>query len=457
MNNKVLTILTHKPLQKLAHKPQVTKVIASSLGLAPLALGLSKDVFIKKEKSIENTNPVKQNILADDTLFSWAKQQPKLSMTEINPESMVWVHMTEYFPQNGRILSSRLATRDENGAGAGFSTIHGAINKSVTEHLVGKDWQTMSYAVIAPFSKLLENIPSSRILGGIQDDFFFQDNIDLSEGSIILKYNPEIEKGCLAVTEFKKGVRLVESSDKNMGEVANTVIKKMGFEVYNDALINYLNPNEREKDVMFSMPESELLGIFNTIESLGGVEKYREIILENIRGLKEFVGVIPEKELASSRANYERNLIICDLKEKYQNKIHDFPNAFDAFCKNNGYHSGLHHNSSWAKCDFALLCTDVLVKQNDNSWGKKEYKEAVLNAIKVAKEIIPSGKSLGFDADKMCEIISKSETPKMALDNIEKELKIKPLPNARTKIQEEIPDYAKEFVIDILFATFGLM
>ena len=144
------------------------------------------------------------------------------------------------------------------------------------------------------------------------------------------------------------------------------------------------------------------------------------------------------------------------MKEKYEDRMKDFPKALETFCLERGYHSGLHHVSSWAKCDFALLCTEVLVKHNSNFWGEKGYKEAVLNAIKVAKETLPAGKNLGVDADKMHEIISKSETPKMALDAVERELKIRPLPNTRAKLQEEIPDYAKEFVIDILFATFGL-
>ena len=455
MNNKVLTILTHKPLQKLAQKPRVTKVVVSGLVLAPLALGLSKDVFIKEEKSIENTKPVKQSIPADDSLFSWAKQQPKLSMKEINPESMVWTHMTEYFPTGGRILSSRLATRDENGVSSGLSTIHGALNKAVTEHTFGKDWGTMSYAVIAPFSKILENTPNSRVLGGIQDDFFFQDNVELPEGSVVLKYNPEVEEGKFWVSELKKGVKLVETSNKNMASIANTVVKKMGYEVYNEALSNYLNLSDKEKEILFSIPEAEMLGIFNSIDSLGGAKKYREIILDNIKGLEGFVGVIPEIDLATSKANYERNLVICDLKEKYQEKMQDFPKAFENYCKEKGYHSGLHYLSSWAKCEFALKCTKMLADNNDNYWGDSKYKEAILNAIKVAKEILPAGKSLGFDSDRMYEIIKESETPQLALDNIEKELKIRPLPN-RNEI-EEIPNYAKDFVFDVTFAQFGLL
>lgn len=53
-------------------------------------------------------------------------------------------------------------------------------------------------------------------------------------------------------------------------------------------------------------------------------------------------------------------------------------------------------------------------------------------------------------------IIYTSETPQLALDVIEKELKIRPLLRHQN-LQEEIPEYAKEFVIDVTFATFGLM
>ena len=82
----------------------------------------------------------------------------------------------------------------------------------------------------------------------------------------------------------------------------------MGFEVYNEALSDYLKPTEKEKNVMFSRPEAELLEIFGGIESMGGVDKYREIISENIRGLEDFVGVIPGVELEASKANYEKIL-----------------------------------------------------------------------------------------------------------------------------------------------------
>ena len=81
------------------------------------------------------------------------------------------------------------STKASEGAGCARTTIHFALNKPVTEHALGNPWNTMDYAIIAPFKETVEGMPKSKVIGGIQDDFFFQDAVQIPKGSSILKYN----------------------------------------------------------------------------------------------------------------------------------------------------------------------------------------------------------------------------------------------------------------------------
>ena len=63
------------------------------LRLAPSA---TADSFSSTIKKVSETF-----LSADSKLFSWAKRKPALSMTKVEPESLVMVHRTNYYPQNG--------------------------------------------------------------------------------------------------------------------------------------------------------------------------------------------------------------------------------------------------------------------------------------------------------------------------------------------------------------------
>lgn len=128
----------------------------------------------------------------DSSLFSWAKQRPELSMKQIDPESLVLVHRTAYYPKGGKILSTADATRNIDGVAEYRPTVHFALNKSVTEHAVGNSWNTMEYSIILPFKETVSSMPSSKVIGGIQDDFFLMNSVTLPKGSVILRRSSEI-------------------------------------------------------------------------------------------------------------------------------------------------------------------------------------------------------------------------------------------------------------------------
>ena len=69
LNNKLVTILTHKPLQRLAHNPRTTKVLACSLMLAPVAISAGKDIF-EKESVQEQRLLRPQLVPANTELFT---------------------------------------------------------------------------------------------------------------------------------------------------------------------------------------------------------------------------------------------------------------------------------------------------------------------------------------------------------------------------------------------------
>ena len=103
------------------------------------------------------------------------------------------VHRTKYFPEGGKILSTSAATRNAEGVAEYRPTIHFSLNKSVTEHWAGNEWNTMDYSIVLPFKETVESMPKSKVIGGIQDDFFFMNSVELPKGSIILKHNPNID------------------------------------------------------------------------------------------------------------------------------------------------------------------------------------------------------------------------------------------------------------------------
>ena len=387
----------------------------------------------------------KKLIKADSCLFSWAKTKPAFSMTSVNPDSLVLVHMTNYYPKNGQILSANLATKASDGVGAARTTVHFALNKPVTEHALGYDWNTMDYAIIAPFKETVKGVSKSKVIGGIQDDFFFQGAVNLPKGSVIVKYNPKVGEGHFLVSDAFDGIKLVETSNRNLNEATNTVIKKMGFSTYNDELRKFLGASKKEMELLTSIPEEDLRKNFMSINNCGSTIPE---LIENQKNMLEFLDEGPEL-----KAGIEDSIKWLNLCEKFSDKLNVFPKSWEKFCSREGYINMMHSKTPWFNAEMGISLISTLEKFNKNSWGTN-IKQNLINILNDAQKSLPKGKSLGYDIKKVVKIIEESETPKIALEKIEKELKLKPMPLKQyvpNLPEENILDFSPEELIEFLF------
>ncbi len=405
---QVLNLFTRTAGQSFVQRPNIVSVLASDLRYAPQAEG---DVFFKVTKQIAETF-----IKADKKIFSWVKHKHALSMTEVNPESLVMVHRTKYFPKDGKIVSTNMATRNIDGAGECRHTIHFALNKSVTEHFFGNKWNDMKYSIILPFKETVESMPSKKVIGGIQDDFFFLDEVKLPKGSIIVKHNPNIENGIYKVTDIFDGVKLIETSSNDMVKTTDNIITKMGFSTYNEALKKHLKLNNKEFTKVVSQPEAELQQYISIIEQ-NGIENIRATFKKRIEQMKN------EPNLESVKEALNNNLEIYEILNRIKDKMSDFPKAWKSFCNKNNFINKLHSDTPWFTLESTIMNMKIYAKEGEQGF-RQELKDLLINDLERAKENIPIGKSFDFDFDAMIKIIKESDAPQKALDRFAKELKL---------------------------------
>ncbi len=389
----------------------------------------------------------------NEQLFRWASPHSKLSFEKIEPESLAMVHMTNYYPKKGKILSTKFASRDADGAGAFRPTIHFALNKSVTEHALGNGWQTMDYAVILPFKETVKSTSSSKVIGGIQDDFFFLDEVKLPAGSTIIKYNPEIAPHQLKVSDAFDGIKLIETSNRNLGETADVVLRKMGYNHYNDAFKAHLGASESDMKLLTSMPESNLTERVTHINKHGGVKAERARIEEAVKLQKEYADLLSEQDYKKAMDNYNTELKFCDLLEKYGDKIDDFPKAWQTFCKENNFINQLHTQTPWCKAEMMLVMINMLKTFGKNSWGEN-FKQRLIKAIDSIPKELPKGKEVGLDITKLRKIVVESGTPEIAEKRIAGEMKLKAMPPKDASALK--PDEDNSALIDLTLSMFGM-
>lgn len=405
----------------------------SGLKYSPITARVKEDTFACSKKLIA----------ADDTLFDWASKKADFSFLSMNPDSIALVHMTNYFPKNGQILSTNLATKASDGIGNVRSTIHFCLNKPVVEHQMGNSWNTMDYAVILPFNETLKQTPKSKVLGGMNEDFFFQDMVKIPKGSVIVKYNSKVPDGKFLSSEVFDGIPLIETSNRNVSESANTIIKKMGFTTYNDALKKHLHATDEEIKIITATPECEFTAIKDA-------KKYKKRLEESLALQTKAYGNDPE--LAYLIENTKSALKRAEILERHSEKLKHISDGCKKYCEKEKLFDGLHSQSPWFRSEIAFAGIDLIEMQNHNSWGKF-LKNEIIEILKTAKTELPQGKNLGYDVDKAISIIEKSETPQIAKENLANELKLK-----STKImemqnsKEELPFSGEELEDMIKFA-----
>lgn len=387
----------------------------------------------------------------NEQLFEWASVHPKLSFDRIEPESLAMVHMTNYYPKDGKILSTKLASCDANGVREFRPTIHFALNKSVTEHALGNKWQTMDYAIIMPFKQTVDSMPSSKVLGGIQDDFFLLEEVKLPAGSIIIKYNPNVEPHQLKITDAFDDIKLIESSNRRLGETADIVLKKLGYNHYNDAFKAHLGASDSEFKLL-SNPGLNLVEQMKYIEENGGIKAQRELTEYLIQSQKEFANIL-SKEDNKIMDYYQTELKLYDLLEKYGDKINALPKAWQTFCKENNYINMLHTQSPWGKAEFTIVVVKLLKTLGKNSWGEN-FKQRLIDTLDNIPKEIPEGKDLGLDINKLKKIIVESSTPEIAEKRIAGEMKLKAMPSKETPLLISGAD--NSLFIDFTMQMFGM-
>ena len=159
-----------------------------------------------------------------------------MSNGELNESGLIITHLTDYAPTNGFINSFRTAT------GATRDSVHFSVNHAVNSHS-GGNWDNKLYAVLIPMEKALSG--NNRFVGGVAADFYSKGRVCIPNGSVIVRYNKKIEPGTYKISDasqinkFKKlnGVKLIETSNKNICDVVNDIIPKLGYK-----LKNTLNP-----------------------------------------------------------------------------------------------------------------------------------------------------------------------------------------------------------------------
>lgn len=262
------------------------------------------------------------------------------------------------------------------------------------------------------------------MLGGINEDFMFQDLVKLPKGSVIVKYNPNVPSGNFLTSDAFEGIKLVESSNRKLSQSADTVIKKMGFTTYDDALKKHLGATNEEIKNLTSVTERQLLDIVNGMKNLEEVQKYKKTYEEFYNKNKELFGNSPEYSEFIKDAQF--NMKQYQIIERYFNKLKHIDDGCKNFCTKENIFFGRHMYSPWMKSELAFNYISASEVLNNNSWGKT-LKERTINLLKTAKDTLPEGKGLGYDVDKVIAIIEKSENPKVAKENLAKELKIKTL------------------------------
>ena len=322
------------------------------------------------------------------------------------PEKAVLVHMTDYFPKNGEILSTKSASKDKNGISKLRNSIHFAFNQAVPPNSLGFSWNNKPIGIIAPFNKVLKINPIKNILGGQPQDFYIKERVKLPKGTVIIRYNNKIPKGKLKIInsnqidelKHQKYLTLIETSD-NVRDITNNYIEKMGY---------------TRLDKLFAQ-KAELPNEFTEIDldSRSHNSKYQNFIL-NSKNINNII-----------QANSE------------------IDNSWQKMAKEIGFNIYKSHQTSpYGRSEFLVDSVNILAKQNNN-WDDEiktfnifsqkdeiiniNYKTQFINVIDNINKNLKQNEELSYDINKFKKNIIESQTPSEALEKLKEEQKIIPM------------------------------
>ncbi len=331
-------------------------------------------------------------------------------LSQIKPENLCLVHMTDWFPANGIIRSTQKATSEKDGFGSWLSTVHFSINRTVAKNPSGS-WDDKKYGIILPFDGVLKKNDIKNIIGGRPGDFFAIDEIRLPEDSIIVRKNPQVPKGKLRIVEADnlvgfenaKGIKIVESSeDISSASLVQSIIKKTGKDTLDYDIALSANDNARWTEFCKKQ------GFENTMAAYTPWHRTDCI--------PTFVGML--KDYGNSWNVKPEDIAIDRLK-------YDFLSSAEAIFP---FKPELLYNKLQSDSGFKDKTGKMLKTYSD--FYKKEYgvsesidfQKLLLDEIAKIKQEFPKSKNTLVDIDKLEEIIKNSETPLIASSRIKDKL-----------------------------------
>lgn len=181
---------------------------------------------------------------------------------------------------------------------------------------------------------------------------------------------------------------------------------------------------------------------------------------ENLKTTIECFSDTPggEEIINQNKSMFVEEMKVLNLYEKYSEKFGVFPNSWKEFCSKENYLNGLHSGTPWFKAEMSINGIGLAEKFNGNSWGRN-LKQIFINNLNNAEESLPKGKSLGYDVKKVIKIIEDSETPKIANERLQQELKLKPmLPKQETQefYKDSLDDTNDGSFLEFALALLGI-
>lgn len=324
------------------------------------------------------------------------ESRPLNHISELSPENMLLVHVSNYFPENGIIRCAKTFGIQEDGTSKTRSTVHFSINNISPELTGDPNWKDKKYAILIPADKLFENGGSEDFLGGCLDDLMHSGDVEIPNGSTIIKYNAEIPDEKLKISYPFQGreIILIETSNPNMEVNVNDITKKLGY----TPIETNSYTEDRIKSWSDFCDQYNLLPCCHSISPWGKAEHMIDMIFE----LQYTV----------------EDSWLFELSDSFYESL------------NSRFHFGANYFT-----------------QEDNT-HYFNFKDVFLSEIEVIKEQMPSGKKLSYDIDKLAKIIEKSQTPSEACELIKKELKL-----TSVKKQETIDEIQSDFSYPLIILS----
>lgn len=252
--------------------------------------------------------------LASDSLFSFAKRHPiRTPEGQMTSDGLALVRLDDDIPLNGVLRTTRDKITGEFGSKGARDSLHFSVNHPVKKlEMQGDSWDTKKYSYIMPFDEV------KNLVGGSPVDMYTKGSVKLSNGTVIVRRNPNIPKGKLrvldtsAIDEFKaiKAGKVIETSETPHAATSQ-ILKKLGYDVkeggnfcWNDVIdrdfIDLLGKKGMFSAVHMATPNAKIENSLSCMYARSLYNKKWNVLSKNNELLidykKEFLGIIKQAE-----------------------------------------------------------------------------------------------------------------------------------------------------------------